>query len=124
MIWELFSFMEKESNSNIKQIGYLMKRIKERNESLIYWVENILPMDIKSRSYHRRLLSFMEKELNRNPINHLNQYVVGMHSGPQINHKLAARCPYELLYELNSTIGRIITWLKWNQISSLSSILR
>ena len=112
-LWR-FSFIEKESDSNIKQISYVMKIIKERYENITYWAENILLMNIKCRSYWKKTVIFYRSRVDRNPINHYNQHAfLKMHNIPQIDLEIASRYPFELLYELNSTIGRIITWFKW-----------
>ena len=109
---------------NNRHICYSKEKIKERHESIDYWIENILLMTIQNRSYWRRLFSFIEEKLNKNSINQYNQQVVGINNGPQIENRLIKNCPFELLYNLNSTIGLIITWFEWNQIASCPTILR
>ena len=75
-------------------------------------------MNKESMSFWRNIMSYIGDEIERNHINHYEQQVVGFYTGPKVIKKVVSQFPFELAYGIDSTIAKIITLYKWNELTS------
>ena len=54
----------------------------------------------------------------------MNKPVVGFYSGVRLDNKLIKSYPFEIAYEIDSTLARLITLIRWNEITSWPTFMR
>ena len=99
-------------------------QIQKRHNAIKYSVENILLMEKSNSSFCKDLFKFLHDEINRSNINHYNKPVIGFYSGAKIDKQVINSFPFDILWDIDSTIARIITLKKWNEISSCPLFMR
>ena len=69
-------------------------------------------------------MSYIGDEIKINHINHYEQQVAGFYTGPKVIKKVVSQFPFGLTNNIDSTIARIITLYKWNELTSWPQFLR
>ena len=70
------------------------------------------------------MFKFLHDEIDRNNISHYNKPEIRFYSGAKISKNVINSFPFEILWDIDPTIARIITLKKWNEISSCPLFIR
>ena len=103
---------------NKVQLLYWKRKIKERHNSINYFIEKLQIESDISRSFTKELLLFLTKETKMTSNLKNNQKYVGWYPGAKISTKLVLSFPFEILYSIESKFARIMTITFWNEITS------
>ena len=102
---------------NKAQLLYWKRKIKERHNSINYFIEN-LQIESDISTLFSQELSFLTKETKMTSKLKNNQKYVGWYPGAKISTKLILSFPFEILYSIELTFVRIMTITFWNEITS------
>ena len=118
--WRLWT----DNEIDIAGVNVLWNKIKKRHEIINYSIQNLQLDESISRIYCKKLLSFLEVEVNMNRKTNSGDFKVGCYNGDIIDSKLIEKFPFEVLISINSTFARIKTLTIWNELSSWPEFLR
>ena len=111
-----------EKNESDSSISWY--KIKKRHESIQYLIQNIQLDHTIAGTYCKELLSFLENEVKMNTKTKSGEFKVGCYNRMDVDLKLIKRFPFEIWIGINSTLARIHTLSKWNEITSWPQFLR
>ena len=69
-------------------------------------------------------MSYLNREVQRESINYMGKPVVGFYSGAKLNKRLVTSYPFEIAYEIDSTLTRLVTLIQWNEVTSWPTFIR
>ena len=103
---------------------YIRSKIQERHNTILYLIRNCHLNYDKWKSYWRKQLCYLINETSKKNSVNIVDSVVGVYWGIRVNPTLTSKFPFEIAYNIDSSLARIRTILQWNEISSNPRFLR
>ena len=110
------------NNDNDKR--YFRSKIKERHSNINFLLENIHMKSADSKRFTHEALQYLKEELKKKEESKTWDYYVGFYSENAIDINVLRKYPFEIAYSINSTLAKIKTLIKINELSSWEKFLR
>ena len=101
---------------------YIRSKIQERHNTILYLIRNCHLNYDKWKSYWRKQLCYLINETSKKNSVNIVDSVVGVYWGIRVNPALTRKFPFEIAYNIDSSLVRIRTILQWNEIHSLQFV--
>ena len=109
-LWKIFA-------RNEADIKYFKSKIKERHSNINFLIENTHLKSIDSKKFTKEAFQYLKEELSKKEESKTGDNYVGFYSENPIDANVLRRYPFEIAYSINSTLAKIKTLLKINELS-------
>ena len=110
--------------NNKEERRYLKTKIKERYSSIVYLIDNLQLKDKDSKKFTKKAIQYLKEEINKKESNNFGEKYVGFYSGNALDANVLRRYTFEIAFGINSTLAKIKTLLKLNELSCWEKFLR